>query len=44
MNSIAPGLGALPQGTDPMGSAVPSPFSMSPQLSEEQPLPPGPPQ
>lgn len=44
MNAIAPGLGALPQGHDPMGSAVPSPFSMSPQLSEEQPLPAGPPQ
>ena len=44
MNAVAPGLGALPQGNDPMGSAVPDPFSMSPQLSEEQPLPPGPPQ
>ena len=44
MNSIAPGLGALPQGNDPIGSAIPDPFSMSPQLSEGQPLPPGPPQ
>lgn len=44
MNSIAPGLAALPQGNDPMGSAIPDPFSMSPQLSESQPLPPGPPQ
>lgn len=44
MNSIAPGMGALPQAHDPMGSAVPDAFSMSPQLSEEQPLPPSPPQ
>lgn len=44
MNSIAPGLGALPQGNDPMGSAVPEPFANGPQLNEGQPLPPGPPQ
>lgn len=44
MNNIAPGLGALPQGANPMGSAVPEPFSASPPLNEGQPLPPGPPQ
>lgn len=45
LNAIQPGLGALPQANDPMGSAVPPPMGMGNPagLSESQPLPPGPP-
>lgn len=46
LNAVQPGLGALPQAHDPMGSAVPEPFSLGQgaPVNENAPMPQGPPQ